>query len=425
MNYKVFFNKAKEKNISNIQIVEKTVNDSTVEIIDGKIESYEDYNNIEYTVKAEYNGKTVKLDTDYLDDEILDLIIIKCNITDSSYQDDYLDKRNIIPKKEIPDFNIKSEINRLLKIDNLRKKYKEINKLSLCFCENYINIRIINSNEVDISTNSHLCTFIVEAITEKNKEFTSYDEKILTTDKQKINFEEFTESVIKKTIIIKEKKKIESKKYDIILDRKVASRIIGSFGQMLSATAVRNKVSCLEGKINQKHFNEKLTIIEDPTNDKYPGYRLFDDEGTEAYKKYIIKNGKIETYLYNIKEAIIKKTKSTANGYDSISTRNMYVIPGKLSNSELLKKLNNGLYIVDYMESGGTSINSVNGDISLQIFGFIVENGELICGIEPSILTTTIYELLSNIEEIGNDLIFTNTSYASPSLYIKNISIAR
>ena len=425
MNYSEFFSKAKEKNITNIQVVEKSVNDSSVELLDGKIDSYEDYNNIDYDIKAEYNGKTVKLSSDYLDEKILDLIITKCDITDTEYKDDYLSTGEVIKQNEEIEFNIKNEIDRLIEIDELRKKYSEIKKLTTCFCENYTNIRIINSNGVDISTDSHLCTFIVEAITEKNGDFTSYDEKILTTDKSEIDFEKFTESVINKAIIMSEKKRIESKKYNIILDRKVASRIIASFGQTLSATAIRNKVSCLENKLDKKLFSEKLSIVEDPTNKDYPGYRLFDNEGTRTYKKDIVKNGVVKTYLYNIKEAILADTKSTGNGYDSISTKNMYAIPGNLSEEELLKKLDNGIYIADYMESGGTSINSVNGNISLQVFGFIVENGKLVSGIEPSILTTTIYELLSNIDEISNNLQFTYTSFASPSMLIKNISIAR
>ena len=178
MDYKNFFEQAKEKNITNIQVVEKTVIDSTVEILDGKIESYDDYNNVDYDIKAEYNGKTVKLNADYLDDETLNLIIEKCNITDSEYKDDYLDNNEKINQNKVLDFNIKNEIDKLIKIDNLREKYPGIKKLTTCFCENYTNTRIINSNGVDISTDSHLCTYIVEAITEKDGNFTSYDEKV-------------------------------------------------------------------------------------------------------------------------------------------------------------------------------------------------------------------------------------------------------
>lgn len=425
MNYSEFFSNAKKLNITNIQIVEKLNIDSSVEIIDGKIESYDDSNIVNYSVKAEYNNKTVKLETEYLDDTILDLIINKCENTDSEYQDDYLINIENIEKNEVQEFNINKEIEKLIDLDKFRKKYNDIKKITSYFSETYTNTRIINSNDVDISTDSHLCTFIVEIITEQNGEFTSYDEKILTTDKNEINFEEFTESVIKKTLILRNKKKIETGKYNIILDKRVAGRIIGSFGHMLSASAIRNKISCLDDKINKKVFSDKLTVIEDPTNKNYPGYRLFDNEGTKTYKKYIIKDGVIKTKLYNIKEALLAKTTSTGNGYDRIATKNMYVLPGKLSDYELLKKLDNGIYIADYMESGATSINSVNGTISLQVFGFIVENGKLISGIESSILSTTIFELLSNIEEIGEKLEFTATSFASPAMIINNISISR
>lgn len=425
MNYETFFEKAKELNITNIQITEKLTIDSSVEIINGKMESYDDYNNVDYNIKAEYNGKNVKLSTTYLSDDILNLIILKCDSTDTKYEDSYLENKDNIVKNEQLEFDITKEIEIIKKVDELREKYSDISKITTYFSENYTNTRIINSNGVDISTDSHLCTIVVEAITELDGKFTSYDQKLLTTDKDDIDIKLFTEEVLKKTLIFRNKKKLESKKYDIILDGAVASRIISNLASMLSATNIRNKVSCLENKIDQEIFSNKLTIIEDPTNDKFPGYRLFDDEGTTTYNKTIIESGKLRTYIYNIKEAIIKGINSTGNGYSRISTQNMYVVPGKVSEKEIFTKLKDGIYITDYMGESATSINSVNGNISIQIFGFLVENGEIISGIEPAIMTTTIFELLSNVEEIGNEIKFTMTSTASPLLLIKNISIAR
>ena len=102
----------------------------------------------------------------------------------------------------------------------------------------------------------------------------------------------------------------------------------------------------------------------------------------------------------------------------------MYVLPGKKDFNEMLKELNNGIYITDFMGSMSSAINTVNGQISLQIFGFSVKDGKIVKGFEPAIMTTTIFELFSNIEAIGNDLVFTNTNCASPSILIKDISIA-
>ena len=193
---------------------------------------------------------------------------------------------------------------------------------------------------------------------------------------------------------------------------------------MLAGDAIRNKVSCLGDKLDKKVFSDKLTIVQEPTNKKYPGYRLFDDEGTKTSDITIIDKGKVKTYLYNIKEAKIKGIKSTGNGYGGIATRNMYARPGNVNIEELLKELDNGIYITDFMGSMSSAINIVNGQISLQVFGFIVKDGKIIKGFEPAIMTTTIFELLSNIETIGNDLVFTNTNCASPSILIKDISIA-
>ena len=425
MNYIEFFKLAKEKNISNIQIVEKKTTDSSVELINGKIESYNDYDNIDYEIKAEYNKKTVKIHTNYLDKNIINLIIFKCKNTDSVYEDEYLKNIANIEKNEEIEFEITKEIEILKNLDSYRKKYKDIDKLTTYFSETYSNTRIINSNGVDISTDSHLCAFMIKIIIKNKGKYTSYDEKVLSTDKKEIDFEKLTKEVIEKALLNRHKEKIETRKYNIILDKRVASRIVNSFNDMLSASSIRNKISCLEDKLDKQLFSTKLNIIEDPTNKKYPGYRLFDNEGTKTEKKSIINKGKIKTYLYNIKEAKLVNKKSTGNGYESISTRNMYIIPGKLSEKELLEKLDNGIYIADYMESGGTSINSINGDISLQIFGFLVENGKLKTGIEPSIMTTNIFELLTNIEEIASNLQFTSTISASPSILIRDISIAR
>lgn len=425
MTYNVFFNLAKQKNIDNIQITEKTEVSSSFELINGNLISYDDCNNITYFIKAEVKGKTVKIQSEYLAEEILDDLIMAIKNTDSSYEDDYLKDIESLPNTKIPNFNVSDELSKLKECSELRKKYPQIDKLTIIFREEYRNTRIINSNSVDITTSSHICKMYSEAVAKRDGEFTSFNQELLETDKTKIDFSQFIENVLQKTIISLDKEKITTGKYNIVIDSAVAGSIISNLATMSSATNIREKTSCLEKKINKKVFSNKLTIIEDPCNKDYPGYCLFDDEGTRTCKKEIISNGIFKTALTNIKEAKLMKTKSTGNAYKNIGTRNMYIVPKEKSLEQLLKDLNNGIYITDYMGAQGTSINNTNGNISLQIFGFMVKDGKIISGIEPSIMTTTIFELLSNIREIGNDLQFITTSAASPSLLIDNISIAR
>ena len=425
MNYNDFFQKTKEKKIKNIQITEITINNSDLEIINKSLESYNINSNTSYEIKAEYNNKTVKVNTEYLDETIIDLIITKATYTDSSYQDEYLtDTKNNNNEELKETTQIDTVLDRLYKIDDFRKDKDNIKELDTYYIEKEKKIRIINSNNVDIATTTHLYEFTVRFVLENNKNAIIYSKTYLKTNYDELKMEEAVSEIYKEAEKMLEKQKLETKKYDIILSSQIASRIISHLAAMASATNIRLKTSCLENKLNEKIFSEKLSIVEDPTEKKYPGYSLFDNEGTKTYKKDIVKNGILKTYLYNLKEAKEKGLESTGNGYGQITTRNMYVIPGKLSKTELIKKLNNGIYITEYMGASGTSINLNTGNISLQVFGLVIENGKIKCGFDACVMTTNIFELLRNIEEVGNNLEFSMQSSASPDLLIKNISIA-
>ena len=388
------------------------------------MEDYTDSEKIAYTVKAEVNGKTEQLSTEYLDETIIDLILEKIYTTESKYEDEYLELNynNQISKNEKVD--ITKEIEIIHKLNCLKEKYNLTKSLEIKYSDIYTKTRIINNKGVDISTASRNYGLYTEASAEKKENIATYSESILVSNKEKINFSKIINNVLKLASLSTIKRKLETKRYNIILNNEVASQIISHLQDMLSADLIHQKKSCLENKLNEHVFSNKLTIVEEPRNKDYPGYTIFDKEGTSTINKELIKNGIIQTYLYDIKEAKVDKISSTGNKYNGIGTRNMYVTPGDKSLDELFKEISTGIYITNYMGSMGSSINSTSGNISMQIFGYVIEDGKLISGFEPAVLTTSIFELLSNIEAIGNDLKFSSLSAASPSLYIKDISIA-
>lgn len=419
-----FFKVAEEKGIKNIQVAETTQNIGQIELINNDLETFDISNHISYQIKAEYNDKTVKSKSEYLDESVLDDLIMKAKLTDTSYQDDYLqDTTNNNSLDENIDIELSEDLVHLRNLDKLRKEYPELTNLTLSYSEIFEKKKISNNNKVNIETSSLYYEFSPEVIIKNAKEINSFTRTFLGTKKENIinkeNLKETIEMAIKQ--VTKEQK--GTKKYNIIIDSSVMSTILSSFVDMISATNVRQNISCLKEKINKKIFSDKLSIIEDPLNKDYPGYTVFDDEGTKTYKKDIVKNGKLMTYLYNIKEAKEANCHSTGNGYSGISTKNMYIKAGTKSLTELFKDLDNGIYITDCMGSMETAINCNTGNISLQIFGFVIENGEIKCGLKPSIMTTTIFELFGNVEEISNEVIFTERAVAAPCIYFKDISI--
>lgn len=424
MKYNEFLLIASQNQITNIQIAETSLNDVNINTKNGKLSDYNISSTKEYSIKAEYKGKTVKISTQYLDESIIDLIKIKSEYTDSNYQDMYLtDTSNNNHEKlaELPNQN--SIISRLYDADSFRTKNKYIKELNLYFEEENKVVRIINSNGVDIATSSHLYELSIELVLKDKTTISDYKTYIVT-DYDALDIEKSINDLYTESVKMLKKDQLETKKYDIVLSKKVSSNILSSIIPMLSSANIRQKTSCLQNKLNKKIFSSKMSIVEDPTNKKYPGYSKFDIEGTKTYKKVIVENGMLKSYLYDIKEAKQQDIESTGNNYGGIDTRNMYILPGELSKEEILRKLNNGLYITDYMGAMSSSIDTNTGNISLQIFGLIVEDGKIKNGFEACIMTTSIFELFSNVEEIGKNIEFSKLSSASPELLIKNISIA-
>lgn len=424
MNINEFIGKAKNYGLDNVQITATTIESVEIEFIDEKLENYVNTNHTNYLVKAEKGKKTESLTTDYLDEEIIELLLIKIKNTDSEYENEYIPKKEVKQNKEKIEVNVDKEFDILKNIYKYKEKDKRISKITSAYEDSYVKTTIVNSNGANLETESHSYLFYIDVLVEDNNDGISYDKQVLKTNKNDIEFDKIINSTIDEALLMINKKDLETKKYNIVLSTKVASRILSHLESMLSQTNIRTKTSCMCSKLNNKIFNEKITIIEDQTEEKYPGYRLFDDEGTETIRKTIIENGILKTYFSNIKEAKINKSQSTGNGYGNIAVRNMYVKPSNYNLDEIFKELKDGIYITDYMGASNTSISTTTGNISLQIFGFIIENGQIKCGFNPCIMTTTIFELFNNVKNIGNSIEFTNKKAASPVLLIEDISIA-
>lgn len=424
MNYNDFLELAKQKGLDNIQITATTVESVEIEFIDEKLENYVNTNHTNFHVKAEKNKKTESVTTDYLAEEIIDLLLMKIDNTDSNYENEYL------LKKEIKDTTIKVEVDAdkefeiLQNIYKYKNKDKRISKITSAYEDSYVKTNIINSNGANLETSSHNYLFYIDVLVEENGDGISYDRQVLKTNKEDIDFEKIINSTIDEALLMINKEDLETKKYNVVLSTKVASRILSHLEEMLNQRNIRTKTSCMCSKLNEKIFDEKINIVEDQPNENYPGFRLFDDEGTETKTKSIIESGVLKTYLSNIKEAKINDTKSTGNGYGDIATRNMYLQPSTHSYDEILNELKDGIYITDFMGASNTSISTITGNISLQIFGFIIEDGKIKCGFNPCIMTTTFFELFNSVKFIGDTIEFTNKKAASPVLLVENISIA-
>ncbi len=421
MSIEEFLNLSKTHGIDNLQLIEFQDKSLCLSALNGKQKNFITTNDTSYEIKAKINKKYVKHKTNYLSEEVFTILKEKALNIESNYED-FLIEEDKKTKIESPKEVEKIESMRILNLYSLIRKYHYITDLEINYSVSNTSKRIVNLKGLDISTSKSLEEFYVQATAKIEGEAYTEDDTIYSTSRD-INFEDVVENVLQNILLNKKKRKIEAGKYNVILSETFTSCLLGEFIKMLSKEEIRKKTSCLADKIDKCIFSPKLTIIEDPTNRNYPSYTKFDNEGISTYKKEIVKKGVLKTYLYNNKEAIIDNRKSTGNAYSGISAVNLYIEENSNS-KDLFKELSNGLYITKYQQTGGITLNPTTGDISLQVYGQVIEEGKVVSTFEPSILTTTIFELFSNIKEIGSTKEFKTYKTASPKLLVENMSIS-
>ena len=181
------------------------------------------------------------------------------------------------------------------------------------------------------------------------------------------------------------------------------------------------------GKIGQKIASSKVTIEDKPLA-KNVFARWFDDEGVATYNKPIIKNGRLETYLYNLTTAAKDGVKSTGNGFGGgskrgISSAFLSLKPGKKSLDELFEMVGNGVYITD-VSGLHAGLNPQSGNFSLQSTGFMIENGKKGKPLDLITVGGNLLDIFKDVLEVGNDVTVSPSGVSSESLLIKKIAVS-
>lgn len=234
------------------------------------------------------------------------------------------------------------------------------------------------------------------------------------------DFKEFKDYLINKIKLALNKLKstsIKTAKYNVLLSNDVVTNILNTFVGSFHSKNIYMKESVLTDKLNEKIFSDKISICEDSA--KGLDEVLFDVEGTLKKRQDIVLNGVFVKSINNLEYAIKMSEEPTGNA-DGVN--NLMLLPKDKSFAVLLKELNNGIFI-DEVYGLHSGIDKKTGNISLQAEGYLIENGNIKNGLNMIILSTNIFEMFSNVLEVGNDLSKCSIKTVAPSLLLHDITI--
>ena len=220
----------------------------------------------------------------------------------------------------------------------------------------------------------------------------------------------------------------------VVFDPEAMSSLLENFSGIFSAENARKGLSRLDQKEGQTIASPAVTLVDDPFYPENPMPMAFDAEGSPTRKKEVIRQGVLNTLLYDLRSAHLAGKQTTGNGakarYDTpvqICPFTMYLAPGSFTREQLLEQAGNGVYIRS-LSGLHAGTNPVTGDFSLQSEGYLIENGRTTQHVSAFTVAGNFYELLENITALGQDLTLPcatdMTAYGSPTVLVKSLSIA-
>ena len=180
---------------------------------------------------------------------------------------------------------------------------------------------------------------------------------------------------------------------------------------------------------NEQVFDKNINLWDDSTEAFRPSSRPCDDEGIVSQRTQLIKNGTVNSFLYDLQTAALSGTNSTGNGrrrqggLPGPSSTAFVFAPGNTTFQEMVQDIKEGLVVEQLM--GASQGNVLGGDFSGNvILGYKIENGEIKGRVKNTMVTGNIYEILNNIVAIGSDSRWVSSSLKTPSFYFADVSVA-
>lgn len=435
------FDEAKKAGFEEYEIYYADGESLSINIYEGEVEKYKLNTSFGLSFRGKINGKMGYSYSEILDEEAIKTLIENAKSAAFSIENDDIKfiyegdkeyKKIDSFKEELENINPDKYIKLALQMEKECKKQcdKVVNFHSCAIGYGKSTCGIINSKGLNLKNERNNLSAYVIPIIEANEQKYFGSGYVIAQKLDDIKPDELAKQAIEEAISRIGGTSIPSGKYKIIINNEAMVSLLGTFSSIFNSEQSQKGLSLLKGKEGEVIASNILTLIDDPHLKNGLGSCSFDDEGVATYTKEIITNGKLNTLLYNLKTANKAGVKSTGNGFKSsyastigVSETNFYIKPGEKTFDELCEIVKDGVIITEFagLHSGASSIT---GDFSLAAKGFKIENGKKSFPIEQITIAGNFFTLLKDIEQVGCDLKFPMSSIGSPSIVVKELSIA-
>ncbi len=239
-----------------------------------------------------------------------------------------------------------------------------------------------------------------------------------------------TDTVIKQLELAKDTVAAPSGEVPVVFTpHGVANAMVHPLSLALNGKTVLQGASPLAGKLGQKVFDERFSVLDDSTIELCPGSRMCDDEGVPSEKIALIKNGVLGSFLYDLQTAGLagaRSTGSAARGLGSLPSPSLGVMvigTGDARYDDMIADIKEGLVVEQLLGAGQGNVlgGEMGGNVLL---GYKIENGRIVGRVKDTVISGNIYQALNKVIAIGKEAQWVGGSMLTPAICCKGITVA-
>ncbi len=218
---------------------------------------------------------------------------------------------------------------------------------------------------------------------------------------------------------------LPSMKIKVFLPPHVAVDFLELVSEALCGDRVLKGKSPLAGRVGEEVFSPLVTLRDHGLLENGLETRPFDDEGVPQREKTLVREGRLEGFLFDHYWGTKSGQGSTGNARrpsfknpPTVSPTNLFLVPGEDSP----EKWREGRVFEVLEVLGMHTANPVSGDFSVGVAGLYYENGDPqpVAGMA---LSGNVFELFKQLEAVGKDLTFYG-SLGAPSLLVAEMDLS-
>ena len=220
-------------------------------------------------------------------------------------------------------------------------------------------------------------------------------------------------------------KPIETDNYNVVLDYYAATGLLQTFITAFDGENVARGRSILKDKIGTEIVNPSLSIIDNPLLEKGMNTTRCDGEGSVSETTELIKDGVLNSFIYDIYTANKEGVKTTSNGYRGSYLSTPMISPSnlefKFDEMKDLSEIKKGVLTTSVL--GAHTANPISGDFSVEANNaFKIENGEITEPINKAMISGNIFEIMKQVEGLKSE-IKQYGSFILPKLLVHDLRV--